>query len=563
MNGGVNNPEEYKWTRIPETNEHYRSKFPDNTEYYLMRNSGYQLNTKDMVGLSQFSGEHGNVNGSPTLTMNHNFKSRDPNTLNWNGAYLEGKFNISYKKNSLEFLADDNRSKLGEPLIENYHREDSLSFMKLIEISLKLGFTTFGGPLAHQEIIFIWFCKENGFLTPRHFRKILTLCLFLPGYSSSTLLAAICGIKRRSMLEGFLALILFNIPSLFAVILFTVILKITRSQIQGLIVNYHEDIILSNESNPIVFFLMTLSTGIIQAALGLMIQTGYLLSMRHSNSKFQILLLVLSGVAYYLVPNYIISVIIIISCGIISSLKGDHDYLLNRFEIISFDENIASIKMIGIPCLVIFKGIFIISSVLNFFYPSFYLFLFESLYRIGALSFGEGHAIIPMILSEYTEKNLLSETDVLNGYALVSLLPGSLFNIASFTGVICLNIIGGLIANIAIFLPGFLFVYATLPYIDKLKSSNFFQFFFRGANSATIGFLFAAAVKLWFDCCITNQYTDDICGTINVLICFLLCEVFKLHKPFIIIFGAFFIVAINYMKLQLYECPINPASSYE
>ena len=293
---------------------------------------------------------------------------------------------------------------------------------------------------------------------------------------------------------------------------------------------------------------MIISTGIIQAALGLMIHSAYLLGKKLSYSGFQFTLLVSSGIIYYLVPNYNLMVIIIIICGLFSSIKGDHDYLLDHSDVIGFDERISKIKLIGLPCLILFFGIYALIYILNFFTKNLYFFLFESFFRIGALSFGEGHVIIPMILTEFTNKKLIEEAEVLNGYALVSLLPGSMFNMAAYSGIICQNILGGIISNIAIFLPGLLFVYAALPFMDKIKSSNFLQFFIRGANSAAIGFVFTAAVKLWIDSCFVNPYTNPVVGTLNILICYILVEAFKVHKPYVIIFGASFILLLTYTK---------------
>jgi chromate transporter len=232
-------------------------------------------------------------------------------------------------------------------------------------------------------------------------------------------------------------------------------------------------------------------------------------------------------------------------------MRGDHDYLLDHTNIKAFDQNISQIKFTGSTCLASFVVIYLSFYLLDLVHPNIYVFLFESFFRIGSLSFGEGHVLIPMILTEYSNDNLLEESDVLNGYALISLLPGSMFNMAAYSGVFAKNILGGIIANIAIFVPGFLFLFASFPYIDKIKSSNFFQFFIRGANSAAIGFVFTAAVKLWIDSCFLNPYAHPIIGTLNICVCFILFEAFGLQKPFIILFGAIFIFLLTYLKIGI------------
>lgn len=438
---------------------------------------------------------------------------------------------------------------LEEPLIESYHEIGEFDLKTLCELSLKLGCISFGGAQAHQDLIRYKFVKENKYLTDKHFNHILNLCLVLPGYSSSTLLAAIAAIKRKSVLGGLLALLLFNIPSLVAVLVFTLIIKTIKLEIHSEVSNYNPNVAyFSIENNNFYFALMIVSSGIIQAALGLMIHSAYTLGRKLSNSAFQFSLLLFAGVIYYLIPNYTLMVLIIILCGLASAFKGDHDYLLDHSDVFGFDYKISQVKYAGLPCLIIFFCVYIILYIADFLTNNLYFFLFESFYRIGTLSFSEGNVIIPMILTEYTNKNLLEEAEVLNGYALVSLLPGSMFNMAAFSGVMCLNVIGGIIANIAIFMPGFLFVFAALPFMNRIKSSNFIQFFIRGANSASIGMVFTAAVKLWIDSCFVNPYTNPIVGTLNVLICYVLVEAFKIHKPYVVIFGAMFMLILTYIN---------------
>lgn len=462
---------------------------------------------------------------------------------------------IDHKKESYlisDMLHGDISGRLDQPLIETYHDINELDVKTLCEISIKLGCISFGGPLVHQELIKSKFTRENKFMTEKHFNQILNLCLVLPGYSSSTLLSAIVAVKTRSMLGGLLALILFNIPSLIAVLICSIIIKTLKKEIHSGIPDYKTDkSYFSSSSHPFFFVIMILSSGLIQAALGLMIHTAYLLCKKLSYSTFQFIILLSAGVIYYFIPDYTLMVIIIIVSGLFSSIKGDHDYLLDQSDVIGFDYKISKIKFIGLPCLILFFLIFGLINIFDFLAKNIYFFLFENFFRIGTLSFGEGHVIIPMILTEFQNQDLLEEAEILNGYALVSLLPGSMFNMAAYSGVTCSNILGGVISNIAIFLPGFLFVFTALPFIDKIKSSNFFQFFIRGANSAAIGFVFTAAIKLWIDSCFVNPYSNPITGTLNVLICYILAEAFKVHKPYVIIFGATFMLVLTYTKIFL------------
>jgi chromate transporter len=445
---------------------------------------------------------------------------------------------------------DEHSFRHEEPLIEGYLEVGELTWFSLCEISLKLGLFSFGGPIAHQEDIKNSFVTHKKLLTNKQFKHILNFCLVLPGYSSSTLLAAIVAIKKKSLLAGMLSLIFFSLPSMIMVLFFSVCIKNFKEQIHSEITDYQAEVAYFNYQNqPWLYITVIACSGVSQASLGLMINSGFLLIKKLSNTYFQISILCLSAFSYLLMPNFLIMVFVMIICGLLSSIKGDHDYLLDPTEIMLFKKQVSKIKLAGLPCLIIFFIIYTIIHIIEYLTNNVYCILFEIFFRIGALSFSEGHLIIPMIVTEYANKNVIQEWEVLDGYAIVSLLPGSMFNLAGYTGVICQNILGGLMSNIAIFLPGFLFVLAALPFMDKIKSSHFLQFFIRGINSAAIGFLIVAGFHLWYDICIKNPYTNYFIGTLNILMCFMLAEAFHLHKPYIIIAGAIFLLCYTYLKL--------------
>jgi chromate transporter len=437
-----------------------------------------------------------------------------------------------------------------EPLIEGYLEVGELTWISLCEISIKLGLFSFGGPIAHQEDIKNCFVTNKKLLTNKQFKHILNFCLVLPGYSSSTLLAAIVAIKKKSLLAGLISLILFCLPSMIMTLFLSVSIKNFKDQIHSQIIDYKPEIAYFDFRNqPWLYITVIACSGISQASLGLMLNAAFTLIKKLSNTSFQMSILCFSAITYFLMPNFLIMVFVMIICGLFSSIKGDHDYLLDPTEIMLFKKQVSKIKLAGLPCLIIFFLIYTLIHIIEYLTNNVYFILFENFFRIGALSFSEGHVIIPMIVTEYASKNLIQEWEVLDGYALVSLLPGSMFNLAGYTGVICENIFGGLMSNIAIFMPGFLFVLAALPFMDRIKSSHFLQFFIRGVSSATIGFLIVAGFHLWYDICIKNPYTNYIIGTLNILMCFMLAEAFNLHKPYIIIAGSIFLLCYTYLKL--------------
>ena len=460
-------------------------------------------------------------------------------------GYRKGNEGIAFRDSFSDFLHEENFSKGFDEglLLDKFEREASLN--DLGKLSFYLGCLSFGGPTAHQQLFYEKFVREHKYISDRHFRHILSLSLILPGYSSSTLLAALSAVKTNSIFLGFLALVIFNLPSFLAILLCGFLIKLINTHIYSDIKDPDPNKAhFTFNSHPIIFLLMVISSGIIQSSLGLMIQSAHMLGKKISNSIFQFTLLVMSGMLYFFIPSFKLIVALILICGVLSVIKGDHDYLLDQSNT---TVDYSKIRFTGIPCLVFFFSIYLCIYMIEYLWPGTYACLFESFYRIGSLSIGEGHVVIPMILTEFKDK--VEEAQVLNGYALASLLPGSMFNISTFSGVISHDLLGGVISGIAIFMPGFMFIFAALPYINQIKSSNQIQFFIRGANSAAIGFLFTAAIKLWIDSCFVNPYTNPISGSLNVLICYILVEEFKFHKLLVILFGGVFMLIFLQTKI--------------
>jgi chromate transporter len=119
-------------------------------------------------------------------------------------------------------------------------------------------------------------------------------------------------------------------------------------------------------------------------------------------------------------------------------------------------------------------------------------------YRAGALVFGGGHVVLPLLQSEIVDRGWLDQNSFLGGYGAVQALPGPLFSFAGFVGaaqqVAPDGWRGGLVALVAIFLPGMLLVLGVLPFWDRLKGQAVARAALSGVNAAVVGVLAAA---LW------------------------------------------------------------------
>lgn len=449
-----------------------------------------------------------------------------------------------------EILNESGQKDYEEGFLSDYYSQTvAMDYMSIMKTSFILGCITFGGPRGRLETIETVLVKEKKFISNKHFTYVTNICLTLPGYNSSQVISVVTALQTKNTLIGLSAMIAFNLPSFIVILALAQIIKALNYEVHSNVRNFQPDTAYFDMSNaPFLNSIMVIAAGVCQAALGLLIQEAYLLSKKLSNSTFQLFLLGLAAVLYYFFNNYVFMVAVLLVCGLLSIFKGDQDYLLDNTEV---KIDTSGMKFIGIPCIVVFIAVYFVISVIDFVYQNINVFLGESFLRLGALSFGEGQVIIPMILAEYTNKNLLEEAEVLNGYAIQSLLPGPMFSIAGYVGVSVSGILGGVISATMILLPGFLFIFAALPYVTLIKKSSSFQSFIRGLHSAAIGFVFTASFKLWIDSCFVNPYTNAVVGTLNVFFCYILSEVFKIHKPFIILFGALFMLLKSFADYYL------------
>ncbi len=159
--------------------------------------------------------------------------------------------------------------------------------------------------------------------------------------------------------------------------------------------------------------------------------------------------------------------------------------------------------------------------------------LFDAFYRAGALVFGGGHVVLPLLQAEVVVPQWVSSETFLAGYGLAQAVPGPLFTFAAYLGAVMQpepnGIAGALIALTAIFLPGLLLVYGMLPFWDQLRLRPNAQAAMRGANAAVVGILGAALYDPVWTGAVLNVQDFSL-----ALTGFLLLTVWKI-QPWIIV----------------------------
>jgi chromate transporter len=118
--------------------------------------------------------------------------------------------------------------------------------------------------------------------------------------------------------------------------------------------------------------------------------------------------------------------------------------------------------------------------------------LAEAGYRAGALVFGGGHVVLPLLERSFVPSGWVEADTFLAGYAVAQAVPGPLFTFGAFLGAAAGGVAGGVVVLVAIFLPGLLLMYGALPFWDGLRRIPSAQAALRGVNAAVVGILLAA-----------------------------------------------------------------------
>lgn len=147
----------------------------------------------------------------------------------------------------------------------------------------------------------------------------------------------------------------------------------------------------------------------------------------------------------------------------------------------------------------------------------------ETFYRVGALIYGGGQVVLPMMITELVDTGIMSEATFLYGLTIIQVLPGPLFNFAAFLGAVISGLWGALIAWVLIFAPGVLLIFGVYPFWHRLARMDWMRKMLVGVNAAALGFILSAFFLLFAK--VPTIY--DACA---VLVC-LLVAFYDLNTP--------------------------------
>ncbi len=330
---------------------------------------------------------------------------------------------------------------------------------------LKLGLTSFGGPIAHLGYFRAEFVERRRWLSERAYVDLVALAQFLPGPASSQTGFAI-GLMRGGHLGGLAAWAGFTLPS--------AILMLVFAYGAGSFAD-------SSWGGGLLHGLKLVAVAIVaQAVLG-MSRSLCPDRPRASIATAALVLLLLA-------PGSLAQIAVI-------ALGGAAGLALCRSdpEPIARDLFTPVSRRLGVACLAAFFALLALSFIPN---HDGLLALSAAFYRSGALVFGGGHVVLPLLRDAVVAPGWVSDTAFLAGYGAAQAVPGPLFTFAAYLGATAgappAGVAGALVALIAIFLPGILALMGALPFWNELRALAPAQAAMRGVNAAVVGLLGAA-----------------------------------------------------------------------
>ncbi|MGG4471283.1 chromate transporter [Paenibacillus alvei] len=343
------------------------------------------------------------------------------------------------------------------------HYKGFKSLLEILLVSSKLGFTSFGGPIAHLGYFHNEYIRKRKWMDEKSYADLVALCQFLPGPASSQVGIGI-GVLRGGILGGIVSFIGFTLPSVLALIIFALFL---RGRFVG-------------EADWIHGLKIVAVAVVAQAILGMA------KSLTPDLKRKTIALLSLVGTLIW--QSVFTQIGVILLSAIIGFLlyrsQPDNDYKTKLQFPIS--------KWLSICCLIVFFSLLFLLPLLREITSSNWIAIFDSFYRSGSLVFGGGHVVLPLLQNELIPAGWLNKGEFLAGYGAAQAVPGPLFTFAAYLGTVIYGWQGGLFATFAIFLPGFLLIVGFLPFWDLLRRNPKINGALMGVNAAVVGILIAA-----------------------------------------------------------------------
>lgn len=178
-----------------------------------------------------------------------------------------------------------------------------------------------------------------------------------------------------------------------------------------------------------------------------------------------------------------------------------------------------------------------------------YLHLFETTYRIGSIIFGGGVVVLPMLQNVVVPLGWMTNAQFFQGLGLTQSLPGPMFNFASFVGATYKGYVGAVISTVGLFGPGFILIFAMMPFWSTLRSKAWFKALLKGLNAAAIGLIASGCVFL-FEGGVTVAADAMVFTIAGTLACY-----YNVQAPVVILIGALLGALFSSVALNVGQKP--------
>ncbi|MGZ3743889.1 MAG: chromate efflux transporter [Pseudobdellovibrionaceae bacterium] len=340
-------------------------------------------------------------------------------------------------------------------------------YFEVFWVFLRLGFTSFGGPIAHLSYFHDEFVSRRKWINEHAYADLVALCQFLPGPASSQVGIAV-GLNRAGILGAIVAWIGFTLPSAIILILFGLgISKFSVSMDAG--------------------WLHSLKV----VAVAVVAQAIWGMGVKLCPDKERMTITGVACILTGLIPSGWMQIGVIILGGIAGVFSLRSTATLPHVPV-----EIPLSKRQGTFFLTLFVALLLVLPPLSEFSGSHGLKMFDSFYRAGSLVFGGGHVVLPLLQAEVVPTGWVSNDAFMAGYGAAQAIPGPLFTFTAYLGAVSSMApnawSGAVLCLIAAFLPAFLLVLGVLPFWEKLRGFKNMRYAMLGINAAVVGLLIAA-----------------------------------------------------------------------
>src|SRR5471032_1111313 len=342
---------------------------------------------------------------------------------------------------------------------------------EVLAVFLKLGLTCFGGPIAHLGYFRREFVERRRWLDDETFTDLVGLCQFLPGPASSQVGFSI-GVLRAGWIGGLAAWFGFTLPSVLLLLGFAAVAPSLGGPVGSGLIH---------------------GLKLVAVAVAVVAQAVWDMARRLCPDQRRAAIALMAIAILSILTTVYAQLIVIVLRAVLGLALCQTTTSSDTSRTPRHSHEIRVSRTVGAVALILFCVLLLALPALVGLHAGHAVAVFEAFYRSGALVFGGGHVVLPLLQQQTVATGWVSPNEFLAGYGAAQAVPGPLFTFAAFLGWMMAEApnhwTGALLATVGIFLPGLLLVLAALPYWQALRAHPSMAALLAGVNAAVVGLL--------------------------------------------------------------------------